>query len=140
MRVRETGELVGMPSPSPVVAAFNMRDDDLPLLAGGVRAAAWRLLGRRRCTRISIAVRAAERVLGDRFDRRERGADKTYRVYGNDGGAEPLLVIEIVAPPVHTFADFRRPLRVTVRRPDLVDVDALARRLPGEEVVAEWRQ
>jgi hypothetical protein len=85
------------------------------------------------------ALRHVEESLGDRHLGRERSGP-TWRIFGRSRDGNRVGVLKLTPPIVSTFSDFAAPMFVLVGRPDLVDPDALRRRLEHALVQVEWTQ
>jgi hypothetical protein len=87
----------------------------------------WRHLSAYRSANLSRALRAIERVLGEKYAGRAKENGR-WRVRAR-AGDEVVLVVEVALARLRKKADFTKPLEVVVFRPDVLDVPALEREL-----------
>jgi len=87
----------------------------------------WEHFSAYRAAKLSRALRACERVLGERFAGREK-TNRRWQVRARVG-KEVVVVVELALAPLRKMADFKLPLEIVVLHPDVIDVAALQREL-----------
>lgn len=99
--------------------------------AADIRPGAWRESMARRNANISRLVRAAQRELGPAYaGKTKRGA--VWSILATVG-QHVVTAVTIAPPRLRTFRDFKQPMLVTVKRPDLVSPVLLEARLRARQ-------
>lgn len=85
----------------------------------------WRRATVLRQTRVSLCLRAFERVLGAKYAGRKKGADRRWGIFARSESGEVVVVAYVGGGPTKRLEEVRAPIPIEVLDPFLVDVDAL---------------
>lgn len=92
----------------------------------------WRLSQSYKNAGLSRAIRLAEKALGVDFAGRARGPSGEWVLFGAvDGCRIPAIIVS--RPRIARFEDFKVPISVEVKVPELVDLELLRRVSGGDE-------
>jgi hypothetical protein len=99
----------------------------LRLLRSVANKEGWKHWAAYRAANLSRVLRAVERVLGERYAGREK--QKRRWLVRAQIGDQIVVAVELELAPLRKRDDFKKPLQIVVRSPDILDVVALEREL-----------